>query len=219
MRVAIIGATGYVGAAITEEALRRGHDVTGIVRTVGRLPAHPHLEPRALDVHDVPALTAALSGHPVAVHAFSPGRAHVTDPDIFERFAAGHRAILAAAARAGVPRLLCVGGAASLLTREGVPLLDSQEFPAQFEPARDAIMGTRELYYLLQKSRELDWVFLAPACFLVADERRGRYRTDRQHLLYDADGVSRVGLADYAAAMLDELERPAHHRERFTVGY
>jgi uncharacterized protein len=218
MRVAIIGATGYVGTAITEEALRRGHDVTAIVRTVTRLPAHPHLEPHALDVHDVPALARALAGHEAAVHAFSPGRGR-TDPDIFERFVAGHRAILAASEQARVPRLLCVGGAASLLTRAGIPLLDSPEFPAQFEPARDAIRGTRELYYLLKETQGLDWVFLAPSCYLVPDERRGHYRAGGQHLLYDADGVSRIGLADYAVAMLDELERPAHHRERFTVGY
>jgi uncharacterized protein len=188
------------------------------VRTVARLPSHARLAPRELDVHDVPALAATLAGHEVAVHAFSPGRGR-TDSDIFERFVAGHRAIIAAAEEAGLRRLLCVGGAASLLTREGIPLLDSPEFPAQFEPARNAIRGTRELYYLLGEARGLDWVFLAPSCFLVPEERRGHYRAGQQHLLYDTDGVSRIGLGDYAAAMLDELERPAHHRERFTVGY
>ncbi len=151
MKIAIIGASGYAGRPITTEALDRGYEVTAIVRNLTALPSHPCLRARSVDVNDVPHLTEALGGNAAVIHAYNPGRGR-TDPDIFDIFVAGHRAILAAVGKAGIQRLLCVGGAASLKTTDGVPLLDSPEWPKEFDPYRNSVRGTRGLYYLLQET-------------------------------------------------------------------
>jgi putative NADH-flavin reductase len=163
VKIAVIGATGYVGAPISREALARGHDVTAISRS-GALPDGLRAQARSVDIFDSDALARVLQGHAAAIHAFNPGRGR-TDPAVFDTFVRGHEAIIAAAQRAGVSRLLCVGGAGSLKTRDGIP------------------------------------------------------RVGTDYLLYDEAGKSHISLADYACAMIDELESPAHHCQRFTVGY
>jgi hypothetical protein len=219
MKIAIIGASGFVGAPIAAEALARGHEVTAIVRDISKLPPHPRLRGFAANATDVDALAEALSGHDAAIHAFHPGKSVPMD-EIYELFVQGHEAIIEAAKRSGVPRLLCVGGAASLKTEEGVEYLDSSMWNPEFTPYKPAILGTRALYYLLkEKGDDLDWVFLAPSVMLRPGERTGAYRTGGDHVLIDAEGQSRISLEDYAMAMIDEAETPRHHRERFTVGY
>jgi putative NADH-flavin reductase len=218
MKIAIIGASGFVGAPVTAEALARGHEVTAIVRDISKLPPHPRLHAFAANATDAETLAEALGGHDVAIHAFHPGKS-VPMTEIYDLFVEGHKAIIAAAKNSGVPRLLCVGGAASLKTEEGLEYLDSKMWNPEFEPFRPAIMGTRALYYLLKDETELDWVFLAPSVMLRPGERTGAYRTGEDHVLFDAEGQSRISLEDYAVAMLDEAETPRHHRERFTVGY
>jgi uncharacterized protein len=218
MKVALIGATGFVGTHILAELLQRSHRVTALVRHPETLHAHSHLTPHQVDVLNRDSLATALAGHDAIISAFNPGRGS-TDPDIFEKHVAGHKAILAAANKSGVTRFLAVGGAASLKTAAGVEYLDSAEFPPEFAPFRNGIRGTRELYYLLKKEPHLDWVFLAPSVRLVAGTRTGKYRVGTDHVLCNANGVSTISLQDYAVAMVDELEQPRHHRERFTVGY
>jgi putative NADH-flavin reductase len=218
MKVALIGASGFVGSKILEEALARGHQVTALVRKPEALPSHANLTVRSLDVADVDALAEALKGHDAVISAFSPGRG-VPGEEIYDAHVAGHKAVIAAVKRSGVTRYLAVGGAASLKTKDGVELLDSPEFPKDFEPFKGGIRGTRSQYYLLKEEPELDWVFLAPSAFLQPGERTGRFRIGKDHLLVDEAGASRISLEDYAMAMIDEVERPAHHRERFTVGY
>ena len=219
MKVALIGATGFVGAKILEEALDRGHHVTAIVRNPAALPSHPNLTSKAVDVLDVGALAAVVAGHDVAISGFNPGRGTAGGDEITQQHVAGHRAIIDAVKRSGVKRFLAVGGAASLKTAEGIEFLDSPEFPKEFEAFKGGIRGTRALYYMLKDEPDLDWVFLAPSVFLTPGERTGRFRTGKDHILYDADGRSSISLEDYAVAMVDEMERPAHHRERFTIGY
>ncbi|HEY1283572.1 MAG TPA: NAD(P)-dependent oxidoreductase [Steroidobacteraceae bacterium] len=218
MKVALIGASGYVGSRVLSEALQRGHRVTAIVRHPEKVPAHARLEVHAVDVLKVDELATALTGHDVVVSSFNPERGSQA-PDIYERHVAGHKAIIAALKKSGVTRFIAVGGAASLKTASGQEYLDSPEFPADFAPFKAGIRGTRELYYLLQKEPHLDWVFLSPSVRLTPGTRTGRYRVGKDHVLYDAQGVSAISLEDYAVALLDELEQPKHHRERFTVGY
>jgi uncharacterized protein len=219
MKVALIGATGFVGGKILEEALSRGCQVTAIVRNAEALPIRPGLTSRSLDVADTAALAEALSGHDAVISSFGTGRNSPPGPEVFERFVAAHRSIIDAVKRASVSRYLAVGGAASLKTRDGVEYLRSPEWPEHFKPFEDGIRGTREQYYMLKEEPELDWVFLAPSVMLQPGERTGKYRTGGDHILYGEDGESRISVEDYAVAMIDELERPAHHRERFTVGY
>jgi len=219
MKVALIGASGFVGTRILDEALRRGHQVTALVRKPEALPSQPGLTAIAVDVLDTAALAKALAGHDVVISAFNPGRQTAGADEVMQQHVAGHRAIIDAVKRSGVTRFLAVGGAASLKTKDGIEFLDSPEFPKEYEPFKGGIRGTRAQYYMLKEEPELDWVFLAPSVFLLPGERTGTFRTGKDHVLYDAEGQSRISLEDYAVAMVDELERPAHHRERFTVGY
>jgi putative NADH-flavin reductase len=218
MKVALIGATGYVGNRLLTELLQRGHLVTALARHPQSLPPHPNLTVTQADVLQVDALSKILNGHAAVISAFNPGRG-VAGPDVFEKHLAGHKAILAALNKSGVKRFLAVGGAASLKTASGQEFLDSPEFPPEYAPYKDGVRGTRELYYLLKKEPHLDWVFLSPSVRLLPGSRTGKYRVGTDHVLYDANGVSAISLEDYAVAMVDELEQPQHHRERFTVGY
>jgi putative NADH-flavin reductase len=217
MKVAIIGATGFVGTAILAEALTRAPlAITAIVRNIQALPAHQRLTATACDVHDSDALATVLRGHDAVIHAFQPAR---DSADVYERGVAGHRAIIAAVKQAGVLRLLAVGGAASLKTPAGVEYIDSPLWDHAFDPYKPAILGTRALYYLLREEQQLDWVVVAPSIMLRPGERTGKYRTGKDQLLFDAKGDSRISHEDYSLAMIEELLHPQHHRERFTVGY
>jgi len=218
MKLAILGATGFVGRPILVEAVARGHSVSALVRKPEALPKRAGVTGVAVDIHDEDALSAALHGHDAVIHAFHPGRAAALS-DVYEQSVAGHKSILAATLRSGVTRLLCVGGAASLITPQGVEYIDSPMWNPEFDPYKPAILGTRALYYLLKDANDLDWVFLAPSEMLRPGERTGKYRQGKDDLLIDADGKSHISLEDYAVAMLDEVETPRHHRERFTVGY
>lgn len=220
MRIALIGATGFVGARILAEALSRGYQVTAIVRAnLDALPADERVTPVKVDVLDAPALAKVLAGHDVVISAFNPGRMTAGGEEVTALHRAGHQAIIAAVKASGVKRFLAVGGAASLKTAEGTEYLDSPEFPKEYEPFKGGVRGTRALYYLLKEESDLDWVFLAPSVFLLPGERTGKFRLGKDHVLYGEDGSSRISLEDYAMAMLDEMETPAHHHERFTVGY
>jgi len=218
MKIALIGASGFVGSKVLAEALRRGHKVTAIVRRPERLAPHRNLRAVNVNVLHRDELARILAGHDVVISSYNPARG-VPGPEVFHRHVRGHRAIIAAAKKSGVKRFLAVGGAASLKTPAGVEFLDSPEFPAAFEPFKPGIRGTRELYYLLKKEPGLDWVFLSPSVMIAPGKRTGKFRLGKDHVLYDEKGASRISLQDYAVAMIDELEHPKHHHERFTVGY
>jgi len=218
MKVAIIGASGFIGSKIAAEALRHGHKVTAIVRHTNRLPHHPNLKSVKADVLWRDKLAHILKGHDAVIASWNAVRG-VTGPWVYNRYVEGNRAIIAAVNRAGVKRFLAVGGAASLKTPDGVELLDSPQFPAIFAPAKPAIRGVRELFYMLKKEPQLDWAFFSPAVMIVPGVRTGKYRLGTDHIVADAKGVSRISVEDYAVAMVDEMEHPKFHRTRFTVGY
>jgi uncharacterized protein len=219
MKIAILGATGFAGGFVLTEALTRPElEVTAIVRTPDAVPPHERLTIVKGDVFDSAALIEALRGHDVVVHAFHPGRA-ADMADVYDQSVAGHEAIIAATRSAGVPRLVCVGGAASLMTPEGKEYLDSTHWDKEFDPYRNAILGTRALYYLLKPVTDLDWVFIAPSAWLRPGERTGVFRTGKDDMLFAADGTSTISNEDYALALIDEVITPQHHRTRFTVGY
>lgn len=208
MKIALIGATGYVGARLLSEALARGHRVTATVKNGGRLPPqHANLTRVAADATDVAALAGAVAGNDLVISAFNPG---------LDANEAGTRAIVEGVKQAGVGRLLVVGGAGSLLLPSGQRVVDQPDFPAEW---KDGALRTAAFLEQLREEQQLDWVFLSPPAMLMPGERTGRYRVGKDSLLTDAAGESRISLEDYAVAMLDEAERPRHHRERFTVGY
>jgi uncharacterized protein len=219
MKIAILGGTGFAGGYVLTEALtRRELDVTAIVRNPDAVAPHERLTVVKGDVFDTAALTEALRGHDAVVHAFHPGRG-VDMADIYDQCIAGHESIIAATRAAGISRLVCVGGAASLMTPEGKEYLDSTHWDKEFDPYRNAILGTRALYYLLKPVTDLDWVFIAPSAWLRPGERTGVFRTGKDDMLFAADGTSKISNEDYALALVDEVITPQHHRTRFTVGY
>lgn len=212
MNIALIGASGFIGSALLTEALQRGHQVTALVSNPAKLEARPGLAVERVDVNDSAALAALLRGKDAALSAFS-GHAQA---DVRGYYVAGMRSIVAAAKQAALPRLLVVGGAASLEIAPGKILLDSPDFPAQWH---GTAAGARDALLMLRDEETLDWTMLSPSAHLEPGPRTGRFRLGGDQLLVDADGKSHVSVADYAVAMLDELERPAHSRRRFTVGY
>ncbi|PTS85294.1 3-beta hydroxysteroid dehydrogenase [Pseudomonas sp. HMWF032] len=212
MKLALIGASGFVGAAVLQEALDRGHQVTGIVRDPAKLAQHPALHAVAGDAYNAAALAEQLKGHDAVIHAFNPGWGTA---DLRERFIAGSQAIIAASQLAGV-RLLVVGGAGSLYVAPGVQLIDTPEFPAEY---KDGAEGARQTLRLLQAEQRLDWSFVSPPALLQPGVRTGQFRIGGDQLLMAGDAPAQISVADLAVAIIDELEHPQHLRQRFTVGY
>ena len=201
--IAIIGATGRAGSQLLEEALRRGHSVIAIARHASKIGHREHVVTKDVDVHDAQALQEAVAGSDVVLSA-----AHFSTLPV--------EAIIEPVKKAGVKRLLFVGGAGSLLLPDGTKVIDSEGFPDEYKP--EAIAGGQYLE-TLRKEQDLDWTFLSPSAEFVEGERTGKFRLGKDHLLFGADGKSWITFADFAIALLDEVEHPAHSRQRFTVGY
>lgn len=203
MKIALLGATGNVGASLLAEAQRRGHAVTALARRMdpASLPAGVRGVP--VDATNEVALAAALRGHDAVLSA------------VKFRFLDAARLVRAVKA-ADVSRLLVVGGAGSLEVAPGVALVDTPQFPIEYQA--EALAG-REFLRWLRTERELDWTFLSPAAELVPGPATGKARVGEDRLLVDGHGRSWITLGDYAAALLDELTMPRHSHRRFTVGY
>lgn len=202
-KIAIIGATGRAGSQLLEEALRRGHSVTAIARHTAKLGQRAGVVAKDVDVTDAAALQAAVAGHDVVISA-----AH------FATIPA--RAVIEPVKQAGVKRLLVVGGAGSLLLPSGGKVIDSPGFPDEYKA--EASAGGLYLDTLRQE-KGLDWTFLSPSAEFVEGERTEKFRLGKDELLVSAQGRSWISFADYAIAMIDEVETPAYSRQRFTVGY
>lgn len=203
MKIALIGASGNVGTRIVAEALSRGHQVTGIARNPEKLPAKSGLTAKKGDASDPNALAKVLAGHDAVVSSVP-----------FRSTKAAQ--VIGAAKKSGVKRLLVVGGAGSLEVAPGVALIDTPQFPEIYKAEASA---GRDFLNALRAEKELDWTYLSPQAFFVPGERTGKFRLGDDQLLIGADGQSRVSMEDYAIALVDELEKPAHSRRRFTVGY
>jgi len=212
MNIALIGASGFIGSALRTEALARGHQVTALVTHPAKLAATSGLTVVKADVNDTAALANRLKGFDAVLSAFS-GHAQA---NTFDYYLAGFKSIVAALKQAGVPRLLVVGGAGSLYVAPGLQLLDMPQFPAEYKPTAE---GARQALVLLQAEPTLNWTMLSPSAVIAPGERTGQFRLGQDQLLADAQGNSHISVQDYAVAFIDELEKPAHQRQRFTVGY
>ncbi len=212
MKIALIGASGYVGAKLRDEALQRGHQVVAIVRDPGKLPASAGLTARSADVYDSSQVAAAVAGSDVVLSAFSS--AHETD-DVRGKHLRATRAIVAGTKHAGIDRLVMIGGAGSLFAAPGVQLVDTDGFPAEWKPGA---LGARDALTDLQKETGLDWSFVSPPPMLVPGERTGKYSVGGDAVPPVRDGrPASISTDDLAVAVLDEIEKPKHHRQRFSV--
>jgi putative NADH-flavin reductase len=202
MKVAIVGASGQAGSRLQAELIRRGHQVTAIARNTDKIAAGPGVTVKRGDANDKDGLAALIKGHDAVISSL---RFIDSDPD----------ALIAAVRASGVKRYLVVGGAGSLEVAPGVTLIDTPQFPAACKP--EASKGAKFLDHL-RKVDDLDWTFLSPSALFVAGERTGKFRLGKDQLLTNDKGSS-ISFEDYAIAAVDELEKPAHVRQRFTVGY
>lgn len=202
MLVAVLGASGNAGTEITRELSARGHQVRAIARQPDRIPTGPGITPTAGDAQDPVALAGLLRGVDAVISAL--------------HFDVTADTLLGALKQARVGRLLVTGGAASLEVAPGMRLIDSPDFPAEW---REIAMGGIAFLDALRNERDVDWTFFSPAARIEPGPRTGRYRPGTDTLVTDDAGVSRISFADYAVAMVDELEAHRHSRARFTAAY
>jgi hypothetical protein len=214
MKIAIYGSNGTIGQRILQEALQRGHTLTAIVRDPSRISAPSvNVTVVAGDVLDPSRMAEAVKGHDVVISAIGP-KLPSGDPQIVVKAA---HSLLEGVAKAGVKRLIVVGGAGSLEVAPGVQLVDTPQFPEAWKPVALAARDALKVFQTAQTT--VDWTYLSPAALIEPSERTGRYRTGTDRLLVDEKGESRISAEDYAVALLDEVENPRHKRQRFTVAY
>jgi putative NADH-flavin reductase len=200
MRIAVYGATGMVGSRIAAEAVRRGHEVTGVTRSGGELP--DGVKPQEGDALDADLAGGIARNHDVVVSALGPSR---TAPDE-GRFL---RAVENLVETLDDARLVVVGGAGSLKV-DGVRLVDAPGFPDAYKP--ESLLAAESLAYLRGLGDGPDWTYVSPAPEILPGERTGSYRTE-----LETPAGDRISAEDYAVALLDEIETPRHRRVRFTV--
>lgn len=213
MKIAVIGASGQIGAFIRDEALARGHQVTAIVRHPEKIPVqNPRLHVVEADILK-DKVDELVKGQDAVISAYNPGW---KNPDMYNEQIEGYKRIISGVKESGIKRLLVVGGAGSLEVAPGVQVLDTTSFSEQ---VKKGVLATREVLYMLREEKELEWTFLSPPTSIKPGERTGRYRVGKDQLLKNKEGESKISTPDYAVAMLDELENRQHIRERFTVAY
>lgn len=202
MKIAVLGASGRAGSEITREAAARGHDVLAIARNPEKIPSGQGISTVAGDASDIAALASLITGRDAVISAL--------------HFDVSAETLLAALRKAGVPRLLVTGGAASLEVAPGVRLIDTPDFPVEW---KEFAMGGVKFLDALKPVADVDWTFFSPPPFIFEGPRTGSYRPGADQLLADENNESKISFADYAIAMVDELETHQHGRERFTAAY
>lgn len=202
MKVTVLGASGRAGSEITKELAARGHQVRAIARKPEAIPTADGVDAVAGDAADPKALVELIRGSEAVISAL--------------HFDVPAESLLSALKQAGVPRLLVTGGAASLEVAPGKRLFDAPDFPAEW---KDIAAGGIAFLDVLHDEKEVDWTFFSPAAFIFEGPRTGQFRTGGDQLVVDDSGDSKISFADYAIAMVDELEQHLHSRGRFTAAY
>lgn len=215
MKVAIIGATGFVGTKLVNEALKRGFEVTAIARDTSKI-TDDRASKVSVDVTDIDKLSNVLKNHDTIISAFNAGW---KNPNLYDDNIAGSTAIQKAVKNSGVKRFIVVGGAGSLYISEDTQLIDTPNFPAEIKPGA---LAARDYLNILKEEKDLDWAFFSPAIEMhpgITTGRTGNYRLGKTTPVFDQDNVSRLSVEDVAVVLLDETENPKHHKEQFTAAY
>jgi len=213
--IVLIGASGFVGSAILKEALDRGFKVIAVVRHPEKIKTvHKDLIVRQSDVSSADAVAEVCKGADAVISAYNPGW---KNPDIAKETTLVYKAILEGVRKAGVKRFLVVGGAGSLLISPGKRIMDSGLIPESYLPA---VRALADVYLIdLTAEKSIDWVFFSPAGIIEPGQRTGKFRLGKDDMIVNEKGESKISVQDYAVAMIDEVEKPSHHKERFTIGY
>lgn len=214
-KVAVIGATGFVGTQVVKELENRGYSVDAIVRDVSKVEQKENVVAKSIDVNNIDDLAEALKGNDAVINTFNAGW---TNPNLYNDFLNGSKNIEKAVEKSGVKRLITVGGAGSLFI-DGNQLVDGPDFPADIKPGATA---ARDYLNEIKKNETLDWTFFSPAIEMhpgTAGIRTGKYRTSLESPVFDENGRSILSVEDVAVVLVDELEQNNHIRERFTAAY
>lgn len=215
MKIAIIGATGFVGSSLVKEAVSRGMEVTAIARNTDKID-DAKIKKVSVDVNDSDALSDIIKGHDAVISAFNAGW---KNPNLYSDFISGAKSIQQAVKQSGVNRLIVVGGAGSLYIKENLQIIDTPDFPEEIKPGACA---ARDYLNILKDETELDWAFFSPAIEMnqdVTTGRTGKYRLGETSPVFDENNVSRLSVEDVAVVLLDEIENPKYHKQHFTAAY
>lgn len=216
MKVALIGATGFVGSTILKELTQRHHQVTAVARNPQAVKEHHNVIAKKVNVLIEAEVAEAVKGHDAVISAYNAGW---SNPDLYNEFLQGSGAIQEGVKRAGVKRLLVIGGAGSLYVAEGVQKVDTPDFPSEWKAGA---LAARDYLNIIKKEQDLDWTFLSPAIEMhpgTSGVRKGQYRTGLDKPVYNEEGRSIISVEDVAVAIVDEIEDPKHIRQRFTVAW
>ncbi|MBL1225266.1 NAD(P)-dependent oxidoreductase [Enterococcus sp. BWR-S5] len=206
MKIAVVAANGKAGSLIVEEAVARGHEVTAIVRHENKTKAQNQL------VKDLYDLTREdLQDFDAAVDAFG-----VFDPDKLDEHQTSLKH-LADSLSGTATRLLVVGGAGSLYVNpeHTIKLMDTPDFPDAFKGLASNMGKALDV---LKTRDDVNWIYISPAADFQADgEKTGSYQVAGEELTVNSEGESVISYADYAIAMIDEIENGKHSKERISV--
>jgi hypothetical protein len=209
MKAVVYGATGNAGKEIVKELLARGHQVTGVARNIDSLKVIPGVTAQTDDLSNVDAIAAIINGADAVVTAYQP------PPDNPDALVEVTRREIEAVKKTGNLRLLVVGGAGLLEIAPGVTLIKSGHLPPQYLP----IATAHENALAALRASGINWTYLSPAAYFIPGERTGTFRLGKKELIADSKGESKISFADYAIAMVNEIENPHHERSSFSVGY
>ena len=213
MKIALIGATGFVGSALLNELATRGHRITAIARNPAENNKANWVK---ADITNFDALAEILKGHDTVVSAYNPGW---ENPDIYNDFISGSKGIQAAVKKSGVKRYITIGGGGSLFVAPGLQAVDTQDFPKEYYPGATA---ARDYLNIIRDEKDLDWAFFSPAFEMhagITTGRTGKYRLGLENPVFDAENRSILSVEDLAVVIADEVENPKHHQQRFTAAY
>lgn len=216
MKVALIGASGFVGKILLKELAHRGHTVTAIARNSDKIERTHNVTPVSADVNNVDELSQLLQGHDAVISSYNPGW---TNPNMYNDFLAGAQSIQEAVKKSGVKRLITIGGAGSLYIAPDQQLVDTVGFPEEWKPGA---LAARDYLNILKDETLLDWTFVSPAIEMhqgTSGSRKGTYRKALENPVVNDEGRSIISAEDLSVAIVDELEDPKHIRQRFTVAY
>ncbi len=218
MRVAVIGATGFVGSEIVKELINRNHSIKAFSRNKDKVIVSKNIAAVEVDVNNIEALVTDLQGADVVVSAYNAGW---SNPDLYNDYIKGSNAIEQATKQAGVKRLIVVGGAGSLYVNDQkeLQLVDVPGFPDEIKPGATA---ARDYYNTLQNNQNLDWTYFSPAPEMhqgTSGVRKGTYRLGTDVPVFDEAGHSILSVEDVAVVIADEVENAKHVKQRFTAAY
>ena len=214
MKIILIGSTGFVGSHILEEALERGHEVHAILRDINKMTkTHPNLFLIKADVMEEAELEDIFNtGYDAVISAYNPGW---SNPDIYNDFILGYKSILNALNDAKLKRIIIIGGAGSLIMN-GSKLIDDNKFPKAIYNGAKAASDLLDILYAEEDF--LDWTMISPAINLIDGKRTNTFKLGKDSPVFNSENESVISVQDLAAAAINELEKPEHIRERFTLG-